>query len=168
MPYYSISWDEQNSPTAFAYFWALSQTILLLSYLLVRIQTISSMAFEKSSSLEWAQVLGFVEMICCLLALGLYLQLVINGIWHRTNPETSTENELESLDISPLQLNTDRDPMEGRSVEQDAFSAPLFGPTLEKMEKFDPVVVRDQIQWKRIILATVGMATIATSFVFLF
>jgi hypothetical protein len=105
---------------------------------------------------------GIVEYISCLTALTLYLQLVTNGIWHRTTADPDDGQQTESLDIEPLNLSGSSQDIAEPSGE------PVFGASLGKMGKLDPVETRDDIQWNKILPATCAMATIIISFILMF
>jgi hypothetical protein len=155
---YSISWDEENSPQGFAWCWAINQCIVLLAGLLVKTHVLPSMALMQRDHPRWERIFGF--FVYLLATLSLYLNLTMNGFWHR-NVEASApdEDDPENLEISVL------NPQADAAQTAKNTSPALFEQSLLKNP--DPIVLRDQIQWKRMLLATVGAGTLAVSFVML-
>jgi len=114
------------------------------------------MAMLQKGNPAWVQLLGVFGFILLLVTLSLYLNLLMNGVWHR-NPEVSTpvEGDSDSLDISPLNLQASA----GQTAKPE--SPALFEQSLLKNP--DPIVQRDHIQWKRMLLATGGICTLVLS-----
>lgn len=141
-----IYWDERNSSRPFLWFWVLTQFVLLLRIL--------SIKFHAPNS-SISQTLLIVSVLLGIGAIAVFAQLVVNCIWHRTQPDSGDDGDSsESLGISPL--NLEEHPVSAATSD----SGPKFDTNLES----DPIETRDQIQWKKLLIATAGIGTLALSF----
>jgi hypothetical protein len=154
---YRISWSEENSPQPFTWCWAASQSVLVLVGFLIKTRVLQSMALTQRNNPGWERAFGFFVFVLLLTTLSLYLNLVINGLWHR-NPDLSLPDEdAEPSGVTSLHLE------EAGPNGNQLTSPGLFDQSILKNP--DPIVTRDQIQWKKIGLATVAVGTLAASFV---
>ncbi|MGA8743243.1 MAG: hypothetical protein WB561_18795 [Terracidiphilus sp.] len=148
-----IAWDEENNPGAFFWCWATTQLILILTYILIAAHLLPPTALNRSHG--GPRVLLLLAYLLFLTTASLYLQLVMNGFWHR-NPELQSPND-EELGASDLH--------EVNHEEEESTPPGLFEQSILKNP--DPIVTRDQVQWTRILLATTAMGTLIFTFVLL-
>lgn len=131
----NIRWDKENNPNAFAWCWVASQFTLLLFALLARTHIFHSLALMQRVNPRWEKYLGLSVYLLLLVTVRLYLNLLMNGLWHR-NPDLHSE-------------------------EAKTNSPELFEQSLLKSP--DPIVIRDEIQWKRMLLSSVAMSILAAT-----
>jgi hypothetical protein len=144
-----VEWDEENSPKAFIWCWAVSQLILLI--LLTAMPHHSLVAYRHSKS---TAAVSFRFLICIplMITASIYLQLIFNGFWHK-NPYCSDWNNNDSTESAGASLHlNENDPKEVEPAPPALFEQSMKSP--------DPVVLRDEIQWKRMLFATLGMGTL--------
>ena len=143
-----IYWDEENSPAGFYLSWAICfvlTAILLNPFHLVWQE---HRAILRAGSTEWTSWPGILWLLTSLIAFAMYANLIVNAILHRNPDLDESTNEEQSDGLNPG-TRTDF------SVS-DA-SPKLFEQSIEKND--DPIVVRDEIQWRRIGVST-GMTLV--------
>jgi hypothetical protein len=159
MAIYQIDWDEENSPRAFAWWWGVCQFLVLLAALRAKAHLfIGFMPHLQSENPDLEKLVRFIGLVPFMVVALLYLNLVFNGLWHR-NPDLPDPEDEDpgSQRSSSVALQVD-------GPEEENLSPPgLFEQSLLKDP--DPIVMRDQIQWKRMFLATIAMTFLVGSLV---
>jgi hypothetical protein len=155
-----ISWDEENNPRPFYFCWGVCQLLLLVTVVLLRMHILKSVIFLAPGNGLWIRSFGFMLLISLLATGSLYLNLMMNAIWHR-NPDLGSEtNEDEDSD----------QPMSHFTSSQDNPDTPKIAPGLfdqSVLKSSDPIILRDQIQWQRMGISTLAIGTMILALVLL-
>src|SRR5215469_6606156 len=124
-----VYWDEENSPVAFCWLWAVAQLLLIVEGLSLKFGGM------HPAVPPW---LNIISLLAALAAATTYCNLVINCIWHKTEwAEQGDKESVESLDMSLVRFKDES----AQSTESD--DSPMFRTNLEG----DPIETRDEIQW---------------------
>lgn len=146
-----ISWDEENDPKPFLYCWAASQISFIIAGILIKSHVFKTIGLLGPGSSSGERAFGILAYGLLMVALTLYLNLIMNGFMHR-NPDIADTDDREvegDVDDSLSSLSIKQ---RDEAQEQPSVSPGLFERSLLKNP--DPVVLRDAVQWKRMILAT--------------
>ena len=84
----SASWDEGSSLGLLGCCWSAIQFTFLLVGFLVKIHLLHSTALMRFESPLWVRIPGYLVYLLVMITGALYLNLIVNGIWHK-NPDIS-------------------------------------------------------------------------------
>ena len=155
-----IYWDEENSPKAFYICWTISQFCLLFIAILIRLHVLDSIALTRPGNPSGERASGFLFLILMLATFSLYLNLIFNCIWHR-NPRV-----VESSDGVPEPIEVDLFQVKDPEPEKADLEPPSLFANAE-LNDGDPIITRDQIQWKKMLWASLCVASVALTFALL-
>ena len=155
-----IYWDEKNSSKTFFICGAVLEFTLLTIALLIHFHKIDSIAFERPGNPSAERFFGFLFYVFMLSTFTLYLNLIINCIWHR-NPKA-----VEPSDNVPDPVEVDLFQVKDPEPEKADLEPPSLFANAE-LNEGDPIITRDQIQWKKMFWSTLCAASVVLTFVFL-
>jgi hypothetical protein len=161
-----INWDERNSPRAFYLCFGIAEIATSAIWMLAKLHLIRTVyLLEKDNPLP-IRFLGLLVLGLTLATLSLYCNLMINGIWHR-NPATINVPEDGDAEPDDSPINLLSSPVVKENAEINKPGSLFANASLDDVLG-DPIITRDQIQWRQMAMATAAMIVCCTVFVLLF
>jgi hypothetical protein len=156
------TWDEKNDARPFWVFWGMGQGAFIIALLVAKLesaQALDQFRHGQSGSMFFWRC---AVLIPAGIAGVLYINLIMNGFWRR-NPKIPSPDDAADAepDISSLGLNEIGDPPPEPETKSGLFQN-------SSLDDLDPIITRDEIQWKKMLLATCGLAMLSVSFFFMF